>query len=61
MTAEEAKQAVNKEMLLPVAIEENDELVPTAQGVESENISEVDVKANSKPSLLDKLKAMYSK
>ena len=59
MTAVEAKQAVNKEMLLPVAIEENDELVPTAQGVEEENISEVDVKANSKTSLLDKLKAMY--
>ena len=61
ITAEEAKQAVNKEMLLPVSVEENDELVPTAQGVESENISEVDVKTNSKPSLLDKLKSMYSK
>lgn len=59
ITALEAKQAVNKEMLLPVSVDENDELVPTAQGVESENISEVDVKANSK-GLFDKLKAIYN-
>lgn len=59
ITPIEAKQAINKEMLLPVAVEENDELLPTALGVEEENISEVDVKANSKPGLLDKLKSLY--
>lgn len=59
ITPIEAKQAINKEMLLPVAVDENDELVPTALGVEEENISEVDVKANSKPSLLEKLKSLY--
>ena len=59
ITPIEAKQAINKEMLLPVAVDENDELVPTAVGVEEENIQEVDVKANSKPSLLEKLKSLY--
>ena len=61
ITPIEAKQAINKEMLLPVSIEENDELMPTAQGVEDETISEVDVKANSKPSLLERLKSLYKK
>lgn len=59
ITPIEAKQAINKEMLLPVSVDENDELIPTALGVEEENISEVDVKANSKPSLLEKLKSLY--
>lgn len=61
MTPIEAKQAINKEMLLPVSIEENDELMPTAQGVEQENISEVDIRTNSKPSLLERLKNLYKK
>lgn len=61
ITPIEAKQAINKEMLLPVSIEENDELMPTAQGVEDETISEVEVKANSKPSLLERLKSLYKK
>lgn len=60
MTAIEAKQAVNKEMLLPVPIEENDVLDPTAQGVDTENIDEVDVRTNSKPGLFERLKALYS-
>ena len=59
MTAIEAKQAVNKEMLLPVQINENDELVPTAQGVDSEDINEVDIKTNSKPGLFERLKQLY--
>ena len=59
LTPIEAKQAINKEMLLPISVDENDELIPTALGVEEENISEVDVKANSKPSLLEKLKSLY--
>lgn len=61
MTAIEAKQAINKEMLLPVSVDENDELVPTAQGVDSENIEEVDVKTNSKPGLFERLKQIYTK
>lgn len=61
MTAIEAKQAINKEMLLPVSVQENDELVPTAQGVDSENIEEVDVKTNSKPGLFERLKDLYHK
>ena len=61
MTAIEAKQAVNKEMLLPVQIEENDELVPTAQGVDTDDINEVDIKTNSKPGLFERLKQIYSK
>ena len=52
----EAKQAINKENLLPVSIDETDELMPTAQGVQSEDINEVDIKANSK-TLFEKLKA----
>ncbi len=60
MTAVEAKKAINKEMLLPVQINEDDELIPTAQGVEDENISEVDIKTNSKPGLFERLKEMYS-
>lgn len=59
MTGLEAKQAVNKEMLLPISIDENDELIPTAQGVDTDNIEEVDIKANSKTGLLEKLKALY--
>ncbi len=59
MTAVEAKQAINKEMLLPVPIEENDVLDPTAQGVETEDINEVDVRTNSKPGLFERLKALY--
>lgn len=61
MTPIEAKQAINKEMLVPVALDENDELMPTAEGVQEENISEVDVKTNSKPSLLERLKSLYNK
>lgn len=61
MTAVEAKQAVNKEMLLPVQINENDELVPTAQGVDTDDINEVDIKTNSKPGLFERLKQIYSK
>lgn len=60
MTPIEAKQAINKEMLVPVALDENDELMPTAEGVQEENISEVDVKTNSKPSLLERLKSLYN-
>ena len=52
----EAKQAINKENLLPVSIDETDELMPTGQGVQSEDINEVDIKANSK-TLFEKLKA----
>lgn len=59
MTAVEAKQAINKEMLLPVPIDENDVLDPTAQGVETEDINEVDVRTNSKPGLFERLKALY--
>lgn len=61
MTAIEAKQAVNKEMLLPVQIEENDELIPTAQGVDQEDINELDIKTNSKPGLFERLKQIYTK
>lgn len=61
MTAVEAKQAVNKEMLLPVQIEENDELIPTAQGVDSEDINELELKTNSKPGLFERLKQIYNK
>lgn len=61
MTPIEAKQAINKEMLLPVSIEENDELMPTVQGVDDETISEVDIRTNSKPSLLERLKSLYKK
>ena len=61
MTPIEAKQAINKEMLLPVQVAENDELMPTAEGVQDENISEVDIRTNSKPSLFEKLKSLYSK
>ena len=61
MTAIEAKQAVNKEMLLPVQIEENDELVPTAQGVDQEDINDLEIKANSKPGLFERLKQIYTK
>lgn len=60
MTPIEAKQAINKEMLVPVALDENDELMPTAEGVQEENISEVDVKTNSKQSLLERLKSLYN-
>lgn len=60
MTAIEAKQAVNKEMLLPVQITENDILDPTAQGVDTDNIDEVDVRTNSKPGLFERLKTLYS-
>lgn len=61
MTPLEAKQAINKEMLLPVAIAENDELMPTERQPREEDIQEVDVKANSKPTLFEKLTNAFKK
>lgn len=61
MTPLEAKQAINKEMLLPISLDENDELMPTGGNMpKEEDIQEVDVKANSK-SLFEKLKSLYKK
>ena len=62
MTPLEAKQAINKEMLLPVAIKENDELLPPSTPMpKEENIQEVDVKANSKLSVFEKIKSIVKK
>ena len=61
ITPLEAKQAINKEMLLPVSIDENDELMPVSGMPRQEDIQEVDVKANSKPTLFEKLKSLYKK
>ena len=61
MTPLEAKQAINKEVLLPIAIKENDELLPPNTPMpKEENIQEVDVKANSK-SVFEKLKSFIKK
>lgn len=61
MTPLEAKQAINKEMLLPVSIAENDELMPTGPEPREEDIEDVDVKANSKPTLFEKLTNAFKK
>lgn len=59
MTALEAKQAINKEMLLPVSLEENDDLMPNGNAPKEEDINVLDVKANSKPTLFERLKKLY--
>ena len=61
MTPLEAKQAINKDLLLPVSITENDELMPTAQQPKEENFTDLEVRANSKPSLFEKLKDALTK
>jgi len=61
ITPLEAKQAINKEMLLPVQINENDDLMPTGTMPREEDIQEVDVKANSKPTLFEKLTNAFKK
>lgn len=61
MTPREAKQAINKEMLLPISIKENDELVPGYREPEKEeNIQETVTKTNNK-SLFEKLKTFINK
>lgn len=61
ITPLEAKQSINKEMLLPVQIDENDDLMPNGQMPREEDIQEVDVKANSKPTLFEKLTKAFKK
>ena len=62
MTPREAKQAINKEVLLPISINENDELVPSYREPEEkeENIDETVTKENSK-SFFEKLKTILNK
>lgn len=61
MTPKEAKQAINKEMLLPISIAENDELMPTMGGPKEEEIQEVDQRVNSKPTFFEKIKSIVRK
>ena len=58
MTPKEAKQAINKEMLLPISIKETDELIPTYGGPKEEDIEEVDQRVNSKPKFFEKIKSI---
>lgn len=64
MTPLEAKQAINKEMLLPVSVQENDELMPTDEKEPREediNEQDLEIKSNSKPTLFEKLTNAFKK
>ena len=61
MTPMEAKQAINKDMLLPVSIKETDELIPSYSGPKEEDIQEDVQRENSKPKFFDKIKSLIKK